>query len=100
MGITWQPLARFLQVIPHLVQNFMIKTSPIFFLNFSLTWGLGPNTWIWGKWAQNGFWGITWQPPVRFFRTTPHFIQNFMKKTGVFFIENLDPKGLGPSIEI
>ena len=57
--------------------------------------GLGHVTKIWGKWAQNGFWGITWQPPVRFFHATPHFIQNFMKKTGLFFTENLDPKGAG-----
>ena len=56
---------------------------------------------FWGRWTQNGFWGIIWQQPVRFSHTTLHLIQNFMKKTGLFFIENFKPqRGLGPSIEI
>ena len=75
LGITWQPRARFLRITPHFVQNFMTNTLLGFFWKFSLKWWLGPSMWIWGKWAQNGFWGITWQPPVRFSQKTPHFIQ-------------------------
>ena len=62
-------------------------------LVLKIKWGLGPSIWIWGKWAQNHFWDITRQPPVRFSQANPHFVQNFMKRTGIFFTRNLDPQG-------
>ena len=30
MGITWQPIARFSQITPQFVQNFMTNTLPVF----------------------------------------------------------------------
>ena len=66
-------------------------------LVLKIKWGLGPSIWIWGKWAQNRFWDITRQPPVRFSQTNPHFVQNFMKRTGIFFLPEIQtPKGPGP----
>ena len=61
------------------------------FWKFSHTWRLGPSRWIWGKWAQNGFWGIkNGQPLVRFTQKT--LILEFHKNKIRLFIENLDPQ--------